>query len=82
MAADLREAIEFPEGLEDGFGLPKIIVVGCGGAGNKHHKPSGQNRHGRRKDSSHTDTLSRLREYRVSSAGDYVCIPHTKFRER
>jgi len=42
MAADLREAIEFLEGLEDGFGLPKIIVVGCGGAGNKHHKMPGQ----------------------------------------
>ena len=33
MQSDLRESGEFPE-CEDGFGIPKILVVGCGGAGN------------------------------------------------
>ena len=30
MQSDLRESSEY----EDGFGIPKILVVGCGGAGN------------------------------------------------
>ncbi|MFZ2471251.1 MAG: hypothetical protein WAW52_04840 [Methanothrix sp.] len=33
MQSDLRESSEFSE-YEDGFGMPKILVVGCGGAGN------------------------------------------------
>ena len=32
MQSDLRESSEFSE--ENGFGMPKILVVGCGGAGN------------------------------------------------
>ncbi|VVB70390.1 Cell division protein FtsZ 1 [uncultured archaeon] len=34
MASDLRESIDFSEGMEEGFGLPRIIVAGLGGAGN------------------------------------------------
>ena len=33
MQSDLRESSEFSE-YEDNFGVPKILVVGCGGAGN------------------------------------------------
>ena len=33
MQSDLRESSEFSE-YEDGFGVPRILVVGCGGAGN------------------------------------------------
>jgi cell division protein FtsZ len=33
LQSDLRESNEFSE-YEDGFGVPKILVVGCGGAGN------------------------------------------------
>ena len=32
MQTDLRESGEFSEN-EEGFGLPKILVIGCGGAG-------------------------------------------------
>jgi cell division protein FtsZ len=32
MQTDLRESSEFSES-EEGFGLPKILVIGCGGAG-------------------------------------------------
>ena len=33
MESNKREAFEFSEGDEKDFGLPKIVVVGCGGAG-------------------------------------------------
>ncbi|NTV28413.1 MAG: cell division protein FtsZ, partial [Methanothrix sp.] len=33
MESNQREAFDFSEGYEKDFGLPKIIVVGCGGAG-------------------------------------------------
>ncbi len=33
MESNQREAFEFSEGDEKDFGLPKIVVVGCGGAG-------------------------------------------------
>jgi cell division protein FtsZ len=33
MEFDQREAFEFSEGDEKDFGMPKIVVVGCGGAG-------------------------------------------------